>query len=192
MENIKIHPIYDLYCCNPDTGEIFNLRNKNNIGGCNSSGYNLVRVRSTNENVYKGIMSHRFVWECINDKIPKGYEIDHINSNRTDNRISNLRCISLNENRKYASINRIRNGNYCRNGHALKRFIKAINENNEICCFNCKNQCAKYFKISPALIYLIVENKNRAKSANTEKGKIRFEYVEESNCENLIVIPRTK
>ena len=36
---------------------------------------------------------HRWIWEQIYGPIPNGWEIDHINGIRTDNRLENLRCI---------------------------------------------------------------------------------------------------
>lgn len=36
---------------------------------------------------------HRWIWEQIYGAIPEGWEIDHINGKKTDNRIDNLRCI---------------------------------------------------------------------------------------------------
>lgn len=36
---------------------------------------------------------HIIIWECENGKVPKGYVIDHINRNRQDNRLENLRAV---------------------------------------------------------------------------------------------------
>ena len=127
--------------------------------------------------------AHRFIWECCNSTIPKNYEIDHIDNNPSNNNISNLRCITINENRQrrdltnFLKIQKI--------AHTLKRFIKSINtETNEVICFPSKSQCAKYFDVSPALIYLICENK-----AKIAKGKYKFEYIDENDVINLIKIP---
>ena len=46
----------------------------------------------------KSKSSHRFVWECINGEIEEGCVIDHINTNRDDNRIENLRMCTYLEN----------------------------------------------------------------------------------------------
>ena len=77
----------------------------------------------------KYIGAHRFIWECVNGDIPEKYEIDHINSVRDDNRIENLRCVTMAENRRYASAKRTDNTRSI--SHKLRRNIKAININDE-------------------------------------------------------------
>jgi hypothetical protein len=50
------------------------------------------------------------VWETFNGEIPQGYEIDHINTIKDDNRLENLRCVTHKENsnnpltRKHISV----------------------------------------------------------------------------------------
>lgn len=44
------------------------------------------------------VLVHRLVWETFNGPIPEGYEIDHKNRNRADNRLDNLRCVTHVEN----------------------------------------------------------------------------------------------
>jgi len=46
----------------------------------------------------KKLMIHRLVWEMHYGKIPKGMVIDHINRNKTDNRIENLRLATKSQN----------------------------------------------------------------------------------------------
>jgi hypothetical protein len=41
---------------------------------------------------------HRVLWETFKYEIPEGYEIDHINTIKTDNRLENLRCVTHLEN----------------------------------------------------------------------------------------------
>lgn len=43
---------------------------------------------------------HRYVWEYYNGPIPKGYEIHHIDFDRSNNDISNLQLLSRSEHRK--------------------------------------------------------------------------------------------
>lgn len=46
----------------------------------------------------KHFFVHRLVWEAFVGKIPDGYEIDHINTIRDDNRLVNLRVVTPKEN----------------------------------------------------------------------------------------------
>lgn len=41
---------------------------------------------------------HRLIWEAFNGEIPDGMEIDHINTNRCDNRLCNLQLCTRKEN----------------------------------------------------------------------------------------------
>lgn len=41
---------------------------------------------------------HKAIWETFMGEIPEGYEIDHINTDKTDNRLENLRCVTHKEN----------------------------------------------------------------------------------------------
>lgn len=46
---------------------------------------------------------HRVIWMMHHGTIPKGYEVDHLNGIRDDNRIENLRCLTKTENLKAAT-----------------------------------------------------------------------------------------
>lgn len=41
---------------------------------------------------------HRLIWEAVNGPIPLGFEIDHINGVRNDNRLINLRLVNRSQN----------------------------------------------------------------------------------------------
>lgn len=47
-----------------------------------------------------GGMKHHEVWEKANGKIPEGFEIDHINRVKCDNRLENLRLATHSENNR--------------------------------------------------------------------------------------------
>jgi hypothetical protein len=47
---------------------------------------------------YVRYRSHRVIWEIMVGEIPSDHDIDHINHDRSDNRLSNLRCIPSNMN----------------------------------------------------------------------------------------------
>ena len=93
--------------------------------GCNKAGF---VVGSMNGNGYIQIMlngklylAHRLAWLYINGEFPKG-SLDHINRNKDDNRIDNLRVCTLSQNSQ--------NTNICRNnksGFKGVHFNKAKN-----------------------------------------------------------------
>ena len=98
MENIKIHQLYNNYGYNVESNEVIHIpTNKNVQQKLDSSGYSHLSIRR--QEMRKCIMMHRFIWECCNDIIPKGYEIDHIDKNKMNNCITNLRCITMQDNR---------------------------------------------------------------------------------------------
>ena len=60
------------------------------------SGYVFFSVKING--VRKATSVHRLVWETFNGEIPVGYEIDHIDGNKQNNALSNLRCVTHIEN----------------------------------------------------------------------------------------------
>ena len=52
---------------------------------------------------------HRVVWMAFNGTVPDGYEIDHINNVRSDNRLNNLQLLTKSQNNQkaYDSWNRM-------------------------------------------------------------------------------------
>lgn len=61
--------------------------------------------------ICKSNLLHRIIWETFNGEIPQGKEIDHIDCNKQNNALSNLRLITHSENVKLAYANKCRKPN---------------------------------------------------------------------------------
>jgi hypothetical protein len=90
--------IYELivkkgYSYNPITGKILNPKNKI-IGHETIYGY--IVISPCLDNKYYKMFAHKFAWYYIHNEIPE--TIDHINRIKNDNRIENLRSVTLSEN----------------------------------------------------------------------------------------------
>ena len=59
----------------------------------------------------KRYLSHRLAWLYINGQLPK-LQIDHINHNRSDNRIANIREVTQQDNLKNKSIQKNNNSGH--------------------------------------------------------------------------------
>ena len=86
-----------LFDYNPDTGALYRKVNmpgaKAGILKPNNDGYIGLRI------FQKMYLAHHVIWKIMYDEdVPDGYVIDHINHDRTDNSIKNLRIISKADN----------------------------------------------------------------------------------------------
>lgn len=84
MDNFKRHLNY-----NPDTG-LFTWKSGGRAGTTRKDGYVQLCVNRTYE------LAHRVAWYITHGEVPK--VIDHINGKRWDNRIVNLRNVTMYEN----------------------------------------------------------------------------------------------
>ena len=100
-------------------GQIIRVRNGRPAGSArkdkdgNKTGYVVIVFEG------KSYYAHRLAWMLNFGAIPEGMQIDHVNGNRSDNRIENLRCVSVDDNmRNRAAFRRRFPGrtgvNYCK------------------------------------------------------------------------------
>ena len=81
--------------------------NKGDEVGCvNGDGYLVTNLKG------KLFLVHIVIWEMFNGKIPKGMVIDHIDHNRVNNRLNNLRLVTQQTNSKNLKMNK-RNTSGC-------------------------------------------------------------------------------
>ncbi len=67
-------------------------------GYVENTGYRRVKVGGR---IYQ---VHRLIWEAAHGPIPDGMVIDHINRDKLDNRLENLRCITPRHNQYNAKV----------------------------------------------------------------------------------------
>lgn len=70
----------------------------------NNSGYYMVGLCVHNRPVKK--LVHRLVWEAFNGPIPQGMQVNHINEDKTDNRLENLNLMSPQQNLNWGTHNK--------------------------------------------------------------------------------------
>lgn len=80
--------------CDIDTKRLFKEKKVSHTKTKN--GYIVVNYRDNSN--YKKEYLHRVMWEVFYSKIPNGYEIDHIDTVRTNNNLENLRLVTRKEN----------------------------------------------------------------------------------------------
>jgi len=83
LEQIKSVIIYD-----PETGYLHSVKNGKRRGSLHPSGYRYVSI------IGRNIYEHRLAWALYYNEDPYPLEIDHINRNRSDNIIINLRKVT--------------------------------------------------------------------------------------------------
>jgi hypothetical protein len=100
MNNIDFTELKRKFSYDPSTGILTNLKTALPSGTKNKAGY--LTVHFMRKNLY----AHRVAWALTYGKFPEKM-LDHINGNKTDNRLGNLRladCVINGHNRKALGI----------------------------------------------------------------------------------------
>ena len=157
------HQIFSDYAANKD-GDIYSLK-KNKILNKNkdSNGYLYFRVYNKKLEKSKSYYYHRFVYEVFRGPIPRCFEIDHINSCKSDNRLKNLQILTHKQN-----VGKSKNKaiiSTCIEDGKERRFISMKKASNEL-------------GISSDKISKICRNKYKSTYSKKDKKKYRFRYLD--------------
>lgn len=127
----KRNPIYDsayeLYLSGlslSEVGQMIGQTRQSVFKAFKNRGFELRRIQDRPEQMYDGkkftlrnsgyyglttderTLMHRYVWEVEIGPIPEGWDIHHINEDKSDNRVENLECLSKAEHtRRYSPHN---------------------------------------------------------------------------------------
>ena len=84
------------------SGKLYHEKNKREIPQRdNGHGYFIANVpKASGEKGRDTVCVHRIIWEAFNASIPANMEVDHINDERTDNRLCNLQLFTPSQNSK--------------------------------------------------------------------------------------------
>tara|TARA_B110000858_G_C17537980_1_gene352229 strand:+ start:222 stop:557 length:336 start_codon:yes stop_codon:yes gene_type:complete len=74
------------------------------------------KVRRNGKQVYE----HRWVWAEVHGPIPKGMQVHHINNNKSDNRIENLRLVTHQQNKNMSDC---WGKGYCYKEHEFRPYV---------------------------------------------------------------------
>ena len=156
------HPVFTNYAASKE-GEVINVKTGRKLKmGKNHAGY--YRFGLQHKKRRKCYFQHRFVFEAIKGAIPEGFEIDHKNEVKTDNRINNLQLLTHQQNIDKSKNKPIVSINVESSKKKVFLSIKAASIELEIECPKICNICKK---------------RKYCKSATSKKDgqKYSFEYL---------------
>ena len=81
----SIRELTKLFSYDPNTGLLTRIRTNKTYTKPNKAGYIVVHIKG------KQYRAHRIIWKMCKLEDPGNYTIDHIDNNRSNNRIENLR-----------------------------------------------------------------------------------------------------
>jgi hypothetical protein len=132
-KDVNIEKYRDIYIIS-NHGRCFNKVYGNLMSPCKSSGYYRVGLSYLSE--VETFAIHYLVYISFKDDYEEGKVIDHINREKLDNHIDNLRCVTQSENMKNAGVqletkNPIQifrtNGEFVKEVHTRKEAMKTTN-----------------------------------------------------------------
>ena len=157
------HPVFTNYAASKD-GEVINVKTGRKMKMCkNHAGY--YRFNLQHKKKSKQYLQHRFVFEAIKGVIPEGFEIDHKNEVKTENRIINLQLLTHQQNVEKSKNKPVVSSNVVTGNKKIFLSCKAASIELEILRSSISNICKKInYRISA--------------TSKKDGNKYRFEFLE--------------
>lgn len=92
------------YVIYPKQGLIWSIISNKFIGCKDKNGYWNIALYGDNGEILNSKI-HRVIWVAVNGEIPKGYEVNHIDENPSNNCIDNLNLLTHQENMNWGTRN---------------------------------------------------------------------------------------
>jgi hypothetical protein len=89
------------YRVDPEAGLVYGLKGKP-IGSPDTDGYLQVDARSRADIPGSMLSVHQLIWVAVNGPIPDGFEVNHKNGDKADNRLPNLELLTHQDNVRHA------------------------------------------------------------------------------------------
>ena len=96
-------------------GQVYNEEHRL-LGSKDKKGYIKIATCSGSRASTKQWLAHRWIWTQVNGEIPKGYDVDHIDFNPSNNKIENLQILTRKQHRdrrhQKGTVHKRPSGNY--------------------------------------------------------------------------------
>lgn len=147
MSDLTQEELKQLLSYNPEDGQFTRLKTtasnavKGSVAGhVDSRGYVKIRINGREHS------AHRLAWLYVYGWFPAG-QIDHVNRNKSDNRITNLREVTISENAQNIGLKRSNKSGYTGVRWNIKRakwvaHIKVDGQFRHLGCFNTLDAAA--------------------------------------------------
>lgn len=134
-----------------ENGALYSIRYSKPLkGSVNTLGY--LQAWTYKNSKAKAYLVHRLVWNAFVGEIPEGFELDHIDRNRLNNSLSNLRLVTRQQNK----FNTAAKG-YCYNKSAKKwvAFIGINREQKYLGCFKTEEEARSAYLAAKEIYHVI-------------------------------------
>lgn len=166
------------YCnvlVNPEKGTIISVK-----GRLLGTGSKYLMCSLIEEEKQKTKYVHRVIYECVFGKIPEDKDIDHIDGNTKNNKISNLQLLTHRENLLKAMKNRTHQVYH----NKEMKPVEAFNPDTwEYITFPSECRASKYLNISAGMIHFCCEGKKYYEqlTSKNDGSKWKFTYAKKKN-----------